>query len=320
MSSSEQVALSGLGTYVLGRLLCKLEGFTPREIAKTLMFLFKGRQDQNDTTRLIENELIDFVRLGFAERVRRSSYKITRDGQRTIRAALHLAHHKSVSWKKIKDLVAGRILDEETSAAKGRGEIAVDVPPAEAARIATLLASAFHLNLGQAPSLSRVLGAVAWSAIGVTTADPFTLETGMRVLLSRQADAPPQATLKQALDLLVRKASALGTGARGQLAPQAAPLPADESAFAARVLEAARASKSGRFGDNKVFISHVLQRLAEDGVPIGDADTFKARLVSAHRRGLLALNRADLVEAMDPADVDASETRYLSTTFHFVRI
>ncbi|KYG02991.1 hypothetical protein BE21_53760 [Sorangium cellulosum] len=320
MSSSEQVALSGLGTYVLGRLLCNLKGFTPRQIAEMLMFLFKGRQGQNDATRLIENELVDFVQSGFAIRVRRSSYQITGDGQKAIREALHLAHHKKVSWPEIKDLVAARMLDAETSATKGRREIAVDVPPADAASIATLLVSAFHLNLGQAPSLPRVLGAVAWRSIGVTTADPFTVEAVMRVLLSRQADAPPQGTLKQAIDLLVKKASALGTGARGLLAPQTAPLPADEPAFAARVLEAARASKSGRFGDNKVFISHVLQRLAEDGVAIGDADAFKARLVSAHRRGLLALNRADLVEAMDPADVDASETRYLSTTFHFVRI
>ncbi|WP_438032422.1 hypothetical protein [Sorangium sp. So ce204] len=320
MSSSEQVTLSGLGTYVLGRLFCNLDGFTARQIAPKLMFLFKGRQGQNDPTRLIENELIDFVQSGFATRVRRSAYQITREGQRTIRMALHLTHHKNVSWQEMKSLVAARILDEETSAAKGRRELAVDVAAAEATRIATLLASAFHLNLGQAPSLSRVLGAIAWSAIGVTTADPFTLEAGMRALLSRQADAPPQGTLKQAIDLLVRKASTLGTGARGLLAPQAAPLPADESAFAARVLEAARASTSGRFGDNKVFISHVLRRLTEDGVAIGDADTFKTRLVSAHRRGLLALNRADLVEAMDPADVGASETRYLSTTFHFVRI
>ncbi|WP_437765330.1 hypothetical protein WMF27_30530 [Sorangium sp. So ce281] len=320
MSSSEQIALSGLGTYVLGRLLCNLDGFTPRQIAERLMFLFKGRPGQNDTTRLIENELIDLVQSGFARRARRSSYQITSDGQRVIRAALHLAHQKKLSWRNIKDLAAARVIDEETSTAKGWREIAVDVPPAEATRIATLLASAFHLNLGQAPSLSRVLGAVAWSAIGVTTADPFTVEAVMRVLLSRQADAPPQGTLKQAIDLLVRKASTLGTGALGLVAPKAAPLPADESAFAARVLEAARASNSGRFGDNKVFISHVLRRLAEDGVAIGDADTFKTRLVSAHRRGLLALNRADLVEAMDPADVDASETRYLSTTFHFVRI
>ncbi|WP_437827842.1 hypothetical protein [Sorangium sp. So ce1153] len=320
MSSSEQVSLSGLGTYVLGRLLCDREGFTPRGIAKTLMFLFKSMQGQNDPIRLIENELIDFVRSGFAIRVRRSSYQITGDGQRAIRMALHLTHHKTVSWKAIKNLVPARMVEVEISAAKGRKEMAVDMSPAEAASIAPLLASAFHLDLGQAPSLPRVLGAVAWSAIGVTTADPFTVDAVMRVLLSRQADAPPQGTLKQAIDLLVRKASALGTGARSLLAPQTAPLPADESAFAARVLEAARTSKSGRFGDNKVFISHVLRRLAEDGVAIGDADAFKARLVSAHRRGFLALNRADLVEAMDPADVDASETRYLSTTFHFVRI
>ncbi|AUX35536.1 MULTISPECIES: hypothetical protein [Sorangium] len=320
MSSSEQVTLSGLGTYVLGRLFFKTEGFTPRQIAKTLSFLFRRREGQSDPTRLIENELIGFVQIGLAVRARRASYQITHDGQKAIRAALHLAHNKKVRWLEFKDLIAARIFEEHLSAVKGPRELAVDVPPAEAARIATLLVGAFHLNLGQVPSLPRVLGAVAWSAIGVTTADPFTVEAVMRVLLSRQADAPPQGTLKQAIDLLVRKASALGTGARGLLAPQTAPLPADEPAFAARVLEAARASKSGRFGDNKVFISHVVRRLAEDGVAIGDADTFKARLVSAHRRGLLALNRADLVEAMDPADVDASETRYLSTTFHFVRI
>ncbi|XXY14572.1 hypothetical protein WME88_40670 [Sorangium sp. So ce216] len=305
---------------MLGRLLCHDKGFTAHQIAQMLMFLFKGGQSQKDTTRLIENELIDFVQSGCAIRVRRSSYQITGDGQKAIRETLHLKHHRKVTWPEIKDLIEARMLDKETSAAKDRRDIAVDVPPAEAANIATLLASAFHLNLGQAPSLPRVLGAVAWSAIGITTADPFTVEAVMRVLLSRQADAPPQGTLKQAIDLLVRKASALRTGARGLLASQPAPLPADETAFATRVLEAARASKSGRFGDNKVFISHVLRRLAEDGIAIGDSDAFKARLVSAHRRGLLALNRADLVEAMDPADVDASETRYLSTTFHFVRI
>ncbi|WP_433928279.1 hypothetical protein [Sorangium cellulosum] len=320
MSSNGQVVLSGLGTYVLGRLLFRDKGFTAHEIAKMLTFLFKGRRDRNDTIRLIENELIDFVQSGLAIHVRRSSYQITGDGQKAIRDTLHLKDHRKVTWTELKDRIAARMLDKETSAAKDRRDIAVDVPHAEAASIATLLASAFRLNLGQAPSLPRVLGAVAWSAIGVTTADPFTVDAVMRVLLSRQADAPPQGTLKQAIDLLVRKASALGTGARGLLAPQTAALPADESAFAARVLEAARASKTGRFGDNKVFISHVLRRLAEDGVAIGDSDAFKARLVSAHRRGLLALNRADLVEAMDPADVDASETRYLSTTFHFVRI
>ncbi|MDI1430199.1 hypothetical protein [Polyangium sorediatum] len=103
-------------------------------------------------------------------------------------------------------------------------------------------------------------------------------------------------------------------------APKGVPLPEDDQAFAQRVLAAARATKTGRFGDDKVFISHVLRQLDADGFAIGDVGVFKDRLVSVNRRGLLSLNRADLIEAMDPKDVDASEAKYLSATFHFVRI
>jgi len=69
-----------------------------------------------------------------------------------------------------------------------------------------------------------------------------------------------------------------------------------------------------------VFISHVFQRLADEGAVAGDTESFKARLVSAHVNGLLSLSRADMVEMMKPEDVDASATRYSGATFHFVRI
>ena len=97
-------------------------------------------------------------------------------------------------------------------------------------------------------------------------------------------------------------------------------LPKDDAAFAKRVLAAARASKTGRFGDDKVFISHVLRQLTDEGARVNDAEEFKDRLVSVHRRELLSLSRADLVEAMDSKDVAASEARYLSATFHFVKV
>lgn len=97
-------------------------------------------------------------------------------------------------------------------------------------------------------------------------------------------------------------------------------LPNDDAGFAKRVLEAARASKTGRFGHDKVFISHVLRQLTDEGARVNDAGEFKERLVSVHRHRLLSLSRADLVEAMDPRDVAASETRYLNATFHFVRV
>ncbi|TKD00417.1 hypothetical protein [Polyangium fumosum] len=103
-------------------------------------------------------------------------------------------------------------------------------------------------------------------------------------------------------------------------APPSRRLPTDDTAFADRVLSAARASKTGRFGENKVFVSHVIRQLEREGFTIGDVDTFKARLVAAHRARLLALSRADLVQAMDPADVAESEIVHLNGSFHFVRI
>ena len=45
---------------------------------------------------------------------------------------------------------------------------------------------------------------------------------------------------------------------------------------------------------------------------------FKADLVAAHRAGELALARADLVAAMDPALVAASEIAVDGASFHFV--
>ena len=53
---------------------------------------------------------------------------------------------------------------------------------------------------------------------------------------------------------------------RDQLASPAVPQPAelDLAPFAARVLAAARACRSGRFGDNKVFIAHVWRALQND--------------------------------------------------------
>jgi hypothetical protein len=109
---------------------------------------------------------------------------------------------------------------------------------------------------------------------------------------------------------------------RVEPAPPAAPIPCiseDLTAFAGRVLAAARASTTGRYGHNKVFISHVWRSLERDPSPV-DAAAFKERLVEAHREGLLDLSRADLVEAMAPEDVAASETSYYGATFHFVRM
>jgi len=94
-------------------------------------------------------------------------------------------------------------------------------------------------------------------------------------------------------------------------------LPAFATAVRAAAVTAARAD-SGRLG-HKVFISAVWRHLHGDprfaAMPI---DRFKQLLVDANREGLLTLTRADLVTAMDPGEVAASEIRHLGATFHFV--
>lgn len=91
--------------------------------------------------------------------------------------------------------------------------------------------------------------------------------------------------------------------------------------FATQVRHAASHSPTGRFGDNKVFISHVWKAFeAEPDAPRLSLERFKEQLLEAHRRQSIELARADLVERMNPEDVVASEVRYLGSTFHFIRL
>lgn len=77
--------------------------------------------------------------------------------------------------------------------------------------------------------------------------------------------------------------------------------------------------EDGRFGRDKVFVSAIGRRLEASGVFPGlTLDRLKTWLVTANRNRQLTLARADLVGAMDPREVAASEIRYLNATFHFV--
>jgi hypothetical protein len=91
--------------------------------------------------------------------------------------------------------------------------------------------------------------------------------------------------------------------------------------FAAQVLEAARSSKTGRFGDDRVFVSHVWRQFKKDHKKSGlDLETFKARLVDANRERHLSLVCADMAPFLPQKDVQESEIRYLSATFHLLCI
>jgi hypothetical protein len=90
--------------------------------------------------------------------------------------------------------------------------------------------------------------------------------------------------------------------------------------FVERVQATADGAEVRRYGDDKVFIGSVWQVLASDPELRGlEEQEFKRLLVEAHRRGSLVLARADLVAAMDPRDVRASETKHLNATYHFIQ-
>lgn len=89
--------------------------------------------------------------------------------------------------------------------------------------------------------------------------------------------------------------------------------------IAAKALQAANGPGARQFGPNKVFIGSVWRALAGDPeiAGLGEAG-FKSQLAEAHRRGLLKLGRADLVAAMDPGELSASEIIHQNATYHFI--
>lgn len=148
-----------------------------------------------------------------------------------------------------------------------------------------------------------------------------------RLLAARLLDTTDTDLFAAAIDAAISRRLgqplAGAPGAQPAASPQAQPgrEELDLVQFAAKVQATAERCPSGRFGDNKVFISHLWRQLQSDPV-LGHAgvEAFKARLLEAHRQGRLELNRADLVECMNPNDVAASEIKDLGSTFHFIKI
>jgi len=172
---------------------------------------------------------------------------------------------------------------------------------------------------GPPPSLSSVCDAYAWRQLGLAgrakrcppevravflqrelRTDAGPPDRLLRLYAARSLDAP-RPELRALRDALVRRWLAAA------------------SSFADEVRHVARIASDGVFGERKVFIAaawHDLRR--RPGYAALTLDDFKARLVRAHHAGELMLARADLVAAMNPDLVAASETAADGATFHFV--
>ena len=196
-----------------------------------------------------------------------------------------------------------------------------------------LLKRKLSLPVGTGSSLGAVFEAIACRELGypdhaklkdllphllgkaIGSDNPLDMKSAGNVVPKALLDAP-----KSGMEGL-RAVALAGLTNTGTRPPVADPEPFDLEMFANTVKAVARTSPTGRFGDNKVFISHAWRQVAEESqfAPLG-LTGFKEKLVEANCENLLTLSRADLVQVMDPADVRESETAYLNAVFHFILV
>lgn len=186
---------------------------------------------------------------------------------------------------------------------------------------------------GPPPSLGMLSNAVVWHELGIS-GTPEECPPKLRAHLLRRHIEIEDAKA----DSLVRQIAARAVKARNVTPKELkdaivrAWLAEDRSAAPARSLidtpaarsliddaiAAARDARDGVFGE-KVFVSSVWEALRRTPTWARLAlDAFKAELVAAHRANRLELARADLVSAMDPALVAASEIQTDVSSFHFI--
>jgi hypothetical protein len=206
------------------------------------------------------------------------------------------------------------------------------------------------LPLADYPLLKQAKAELTRKLLGMEAKEKITLETVQAALFCRELGDLRPADPKKALDRLLsvrlrarrddpkefrdevlRSWIDDSLGTTSPVPPSSyspdlktvAPSPTsfDLAAFARRVQTAARCCDSGRYGDNKVFVSHMWRALEKEPEfhDMG-LDSFKQRLAEANNARLLNLGSADLVQAMDPHEVHLSEVSYLNATFHFIRV
>jgi hypothetical protein len=243
---------------------------------------------------------------------------------------------RALTWKKLKaTYLLARTLDLPPTK-----PVLARLSSADGVR-ATLLKREHAIADADALSLAQVRDRLLWRQLGVETDRPFSLSAVQAHLLGKLLDSEAKDPRKAVEQLAARSAGATRVDAEAvRLAvlrqwalpdsetqvPSEAPTPSTEqdtgsedsvASFAERVLAVARALPSGRFGENKVFISHVWKALQPEW---GNREAFDVALLEANRAQHLSLTRADLVAAMDPRDVAESEVRSFGASFHFVVI
>lgn len=359
--STEPSKMSPTAQAILARLLVAgSKGATGSDLKKALEPLMGHRWPGAQLADRIGEVLTELELAGLVSRVRKGKTErtsLTADGESRAKAILGLNElPPKFTWDKIKkSCLAARALDIP----QPQGE-AVKAFTTDNGFKSALLKKQFQLALEDGVKLDAAIGALCWQLMGFENHQKFDVKSVQTALLRRALREPPAPgpkpdPKKEVAKLLAKQVGArqsgrdelrnatlrtwLGSDVRSfpqpapatgiaseqtptsTAPPSSTPQSLNLESFAERVLNAARASSTGRFGDNKVFVSHVWHAVRSDpAFAEFDLDRFKRRLAEANNARLLDLSRADMVEAMNPDDVRQSEVPYLGATFHFIRI
>lgn len=343
---------------ILARLALRRAPPTPKDVSKALYAIVARQLTKGEWAAMFERALGALRAAGLVEAAKpagRTAPTKARAGKKTRGAAARSSKGSGASPRTGKPAASQRLAMtragqkrlQTTLGAKGRvvaddwAELerkympALLFPAAPAAKrapelSALLLGRRLGVSVDGALTQERVLDAWLCSSLGLRSGTKLTLDDVRAALLARELGLPQRRSLKLK-DVLGLAAVQLSGAASGKendvsaalllrwLSESTPATPAPVERIAVKALRAADGPEARQFGPNKVFISSVWRALAADPeLQQLDEAAFKRQLVEAHRRGLLVLSRADLVSAMDPVDVAASEIKHQNATYHFI--
>ncbi|RKG56638.1 hypothetical protein D7X30_23620 [Corallococcus sp. AB011P] len=311
---------------------------TRNELAKTLHAFVEHRWSRGEWNGRFDALLTELLEDKQVEARGRSGLALTGAGRQQALKFLRVDSPKGLTWKRVKQqhLLAKGLGLPASKPALGR------LSDADGVR-ALVLKRAHKVEGPETPTLAQVRDRLLWRQLGVETDEAFSLRAvqahllgqllgqevrdpkrGVEQLAARAVGAPRvdaevvrMAALREWVLAEAEKVSAPRpklVEAAVKLAPKVPPT--ETVSFARRVLDAAKAvPPTGRFGDNKVFISHVWKALQPEWA---DRPAFNEALLAANRAQHLSLGRADLLAAMNPQDITESEVRAVGASFHFV--
>lgn len=272
---------------------------------------------------VVAAELRRFAPSSFTDAAWRDEISRARERLAAFDAKQELAkrlHVKQVTWPRLVDrLLPGLALGIATTDSATLARL--KNRDAWTAAIAARLLGTWET--GKPPTLSAVCDAFAWRSLGLQGRPKRCPPEVRSLFLQRELHSDPGPADRQ-LRLFVARALESGTDLRAMRDALVRRWLLDrplltKASLSADVQRVAKLVTQGTFGERKVFISSIWDAIRREAqwASLSLAD-FKSGLVAAQRAGEIELARADLVAAMDPQLVAASETRGGGASFHFV--